>query len=133
MIKSVYFGCGIVQLHTKEENELKRIYEAILLSKLRFRKKFPRTALYSRKCALGIGLMTPSTIIDILKLKMHVGNKQKKRNVVDAVSAQENMQKEEARQNIIIGENSEQRYQKAMQIDQINNLLWKRYIQLNHK
>ena len=91
MIKSVYFGCGIVQLHTKEENELKRIYEAILLSKLRFRKKFPRTALYSRKSALGIGLMTPSTIIDILKLKIHVVNKQKKRNVVDAISAQENM------------------------------------------
>ena len=57
MIKSVFFGCGVIELNPREEKELKRIYKEPMLVKLGLSKKFPRIVLYTRKSALGVGLM----------------------------------------------------------------------------
>ena len=46
--------------------------------KIGLSKKFPRAALCSLKSALGAGLMEPSATIDMLKLKLFVGNMRKK-------------------------------------------------------
>jgi len=75
MIRLVFFGCGVIELHIREEKELRRICEEPLLVKLGLSKKFPWAALYTRKSALGVGLMKPSTIIAMLKMKQYVGNK----------------------------------------------------------
>ena len=42
--------------------------------KLDLSKKYPRLALYSRKSALGVRLITLSILIATLKLKLYVGN-----------------------------------------------------------
>ena len=34
MIKSVYFGCGVIELNKQQENELRRLYEEPMLVKL---------------------------------------------------------------------------------------------------
>jgi hypothetical protein len=52
-----------------------KIHKSILLSKLGHSKKFPRRILYVRKLALGIGIMRPNTIIDILALKLYFRHK----------------------------------------------------------
>ena len=75
LIKKVYFGCGIVHLTEQQESELKKIYEPVLLKKLRLSENFPRSVLYSRKTALGVGLLAPRTIIDALALKLYLGHK----------------------------------------------------------
>ena len=49
--------------------------EKVILRKLGLSEWFPRDVLYSRKTALGVGIMKPSTIIDILVLKLYVGHK----------------------------------------------------------
>ena len=69
MIKSIFFGCGVIELNPKEVKKLKQIYEELMLIKLGFSKKFPRIALYTRKSALGVGIIKPETTIAILKLK----------------------------------------------------------------
>ena len=69
IIKSVFFGCGVIELNPKEVKELKQIYEEQMLIKLGLSKKFPRTALYTKKSALGVGIIKSETIIAILKLK----------------------------------------------------------------
>ena len=63
-----FFGSGILCLTDAQEKELKRTCEEPTLMKLDLSNKFPRAALCSRKSALGVGLMEPSTIIDVLKL-----------------------------------------------------------------
>ena len=75
LIKKVYFGCEIVHLTEQQEQELKRIYEPVLLKKLGLSENFPRSVLYSRKTALGVGLLAPRTIIDALALKLYLGHK----------------------------------------------------------
>ena len=74
MIKSIYFGYGIIELTKEQEVKLRRIYKEPLLIKLGLSRKFPRAVLFSRKSALSIRIMTPSIIIDILKAKLYVGN-----------------------------------------------------------
>ena len=48
------------------------MHEPVTLRKMGLSKKFPRLVLYSRRIALGIGLMVPNTIISSLGLKSHV-------------------------------------------------------------
>lgn len=110
MIRSVYFGCGIITLEPREELELRRIYKGPLLVKLGFSKTYPRNTLYSRKSALGLGLMTLRTIIEILKLKMYIRTERIKGNVSEAIQAQEDMVYVDAGRNYEIGENPENRY-----------------------
>jgi len=45
-----------------------------------------------RKIALGIGIISPRTIIDTLKLKLFVGNKRKIGNACDSIKIQEDYQ-----------------------------------------
>ena len=78
MIKSMYFGCRIVELIVAQEVELKWIYKKPLLIKLELGQKFPQEVLYSRKSILRVGIMTPKTIIDILKAKLYIGNVRKR-------------------------------------------------------
>ena len=54
MAKSVYFGCGIVKLSRKQEDELKRIHEEPLLMRLGLSRTFPRTVSCSRKVHLEL-------------------------------------------------------------------------------
>ena len=89
MIKSVYFGCGIFELTDNQENELKKIYEEPLLVKLGLSRNFLRRVLYSRKSALGIGIMEPSTIINILKAKLYLGNKRMEGVANEVIKLQE--------------------------------------------
>ena len=67
--------------------------------------------------------MTPQTIMDMLKLKLHIGNKRKLGNGNDAIKAQEDMINVEAGRNVEIGENLNKRYWKETWVDEINNLL----------
>ena len=73
MIKSVYFGCGVISLTTSQINELKKIYEEPILIKLGLTKKFPREVMYMSKDSLGLGLLTPETILAIQRLKLYFG------------------------------------------------------------
>jgi len=75
LIKKVYFGCRIVHLTEQQEGVLKRICEPVLLKKLGLSENFPRSVLYSRKTALGVGLLAPRIIIDALALKLYLGHK----------------------------------------------------------
>ena len=78
--------------------------------KLGLSKNFPRLALYVRKSALGIGLMQPSTIIAILKLKSYIGNKRKEGNATQLIEIQEAYQEIEAGRPTILGEDPDYRY-----------------------
>ena len=53
-----------------------KIYESVILKKIGFRENFPRSCLYLRRTALGIGLMKPRTIMAILALKLYIRHKQ---------------------------------------------------------
>ena len=75
LIKQVYFGCGVLKLTSKQEKTLLEISERAILKKLGLSEKFPRAVLHSRKTALGVGLMKPTTIVNILTLKLCVGHK----------------------------------------------------------
>ena len=51
------------------------MYEETIYSKLGLEKKFSRIVLYTRQNAIGIGLITPSTVIVMLATKLYVRNK----------------------------------------------------------
>ena len=74
LCKKVYFGSGVFTLNEKQEDILKKIYEPVILKKMGLSEKFPRSALYSRKTALGVGLMAPNTIMNALALKLYLGH-----------------------------------------------------------
>jgi len=81
LITNVYYGYGILNITSKQEEILKKIYEPIILQKLQLSIKFPRKILYARKSALGVGLMAPSTIIDSLALKAYVSHQRGESNI----------------------------------------------------
>ena len=117
-------------LNDEQEKELKRIYEEPMLMKLGLSKKFPRAALCSRKSTLGIGLMEPSTIVDVLKLKLFIGSMRKRGNSANYTQCQLEHQVVEAGRNIRLGENPKLRHLNKTWVDEINDLLWKRDIAL---
>jgi len=57
LIKQVYFSCGIIHLSPKKDKILREISEKVLLKKLGLSEHFPRDVLYSRRIALGVGIM----------------------------------------------------------------------------
>ena len=85
LIKKVYFGCGIANITRKQENELLQICERPIIKKLGLSEKFPRELLYSRKLALGIGLLKPSTIIAILATKLYIGHMRKNDRIANII------------------------------------------------
>lgn len=83
--KKVHFGSGVISLTEQQEIALKRIYEPVLLRKMNLSKKFPRSVLCSRKTALCIGLLAPRTTIDVLALKLHLGNQRLNQKVAKII------------------------------------------------
>ena len=71
-IKKVYFGCRVISINSKQEEILKKIYELVILQKLRLSANFPRLVLYSRKSALRVGLIAPRTIINGSAMKLYL-------------------------------------------------------------
>ena len=109
MITSMYFGCGIIELTIKQEQELKRLYKEPLLIKLGLSRNFPRQVLYSRKSALGIGIMIPSTIINMLKAKLYIGNVRREGVAKEAIDLQEEYLRVEAGREISVAYNPKER------------------------
>ena len=89
LIKKIYFGSGVMSLTEQQEKVLKQIYEPVLLRKMKLSEKFPRSVLYSRKTALGIGLLAPRTIIDVLSLKLYIGNQRLNSKVAQIIQINE--------------------------------------------
>ena len=92
LCKKVYFGCGIISINDKQEEELMKIYEPVILKKLGLGEKFPRLCLYSKRSSLGIGLMKPKIILAILALKLYIGHKRIRSNISRKISINEQMQ-----------------------------------------
>ena len=130
MIKSVYFGYGILELTDNQEKELKKIYEEPLLIKLGLSRNFPRRVLYSRKSALGIGIMKPSTIINILNAKLYLGNKRMEGVANEAIKLQEEYLVVEAGRTISVSYKKENRYWKKLWIDEVSDMFSYRKISL---
>ena len=89
LMKNVYFRSGVMSLTEKQEITLKQIYGPVLLMKMNLSEKFSRSVLYSRKIVLGIGLMAPKTIIDVLLLKLYLGNQRLNQKVVKIIQINE--------------------------------------------
>ena len=52
----------------------------------------PKEILYTRKIALGIGLIKPSIAVETLALKLYVGNKRAKNRIAKLLSIIEDLQ-----------------------------------------
>ena len=78
--------------------------------KLGLSKKFHRDVLYSRKSALGVGIMKPSTIIDTLKAKLYLGNVRQGGVASNAIKLQEEYLIVEAGRAVHIPYDPEERY-----------------------
>ena len=74
LITMVYFGCGLLILSEKQEEELMKISEGVLLRKLELSKRFPRRTLRAKRTQLGTGMLKPTTIIAVLALKLCAGH-----------------------------------------------------------
>ena len=85
LVKSVFFGCGIVELNERELHEMERICEKPILRKLHLSEKFPRRMMCVDKKSLGLGLMRPKTIMSMLKLKQCFGNMRLLNNASDMI------------------------------------------------
>ena len=130
VIKSVYFGCGILELSSKQEDELKKIYEEPLLIKLGLSRKFPRAVLCSRKSTLGDGIMTPKTTIDVLKAKTYLGNIRKRGETNKAIANQQELMMVEAGREISIGCDSIERHWHKTWIDEVSDMFYDRGMQI---
>ena len=65
----------VLSILKQQENELKKIHESVILKKLDISKKFLCKILYVRKSTLGVRFLVLRTIVDILVLKLLVGNR----------------------------------------------------------
>lgn len=73
LIKSVFFGAGVIELSDSQCLELRWIYEGPVLQKMGLSEKFPRSLMYVDVRSMGLGFLTPTTIMHQLKLKLFVG------------------------------------------------------------
>ena len=60
----------MINLSPKQEETLVEISEKAFLRKLGLSERFPRYILCSRRAALVVRIMKPSTIIDVLATKL---------------------------------------------------------------
>jgi len=65
------------------------LYETTILRKLGFSINFPRKLMYVLKEMLGLGLLLPSTMIVIQRLKLFFSNKRSKSNLSRMINALE--------------------------------------------
>ena len=89
ILRLVFFRYDAINLNHKEEKELIKQREELLLIKLGLGSKHPRKALHDRKGALRISLIKPTTIAAMMKLKLDARNKRKARNAQEAINYQE--------------------------------------------
>ena len=85
IIKSTFFSYRVVKITDKQDMALRKVYEELLLLKLGLSRNFSKKVLYSRKSALGIQIMTLSTIIAVLKAKLYLGNMRTRGVINEAV------------------------------------------------
>ena len=72
------FLCGIMSFNKKQSEELKTIFELIIIRKMWLGDNFPRKLLCVKKSALGVGLIEPKMVIDSLALELCSGNNRSK-------------------------------------------------------
>lgn len=89
LIKKVHYGGGIFSLNQKQESILMNIYESVILTKMGLSMKFPRRVLYTRKTALGAGLMAPNTIMSVLALKLYLSHQRSKTRISKLININE--------------------------------------------
>ena len=132
VIKSVHFGCGIAELNDQQEKKLRRTCEEPLLVELGLSRKFPRNVLHSRKSALGVGIMTPRTMIDTLKENLHLGNIKKQGVTSNTIDAKKEHLQVGTGRDMQIGNDSSERHCNRTWIDEIIGLLFARRIEIKH-
>ena len=86
---SDYFRYRIINLYKKEEEELRRIYEELLLRKLGLSIKFLRIIMHESKDSLGLGMIKPKIIVASYVMKIYLGNKKHKLEVAKLIKALE--------------------------------------------
>ena len=91
MIKIVFFAFGIVTLNDKEFKELERICEKLILRNLKISEKFPRMIIHINKNFLGLELMRLNTMLNMLNLKLYLGNMRLRINAFNIIQANEEM------------------------------------------
>ena len=128
MLANVYFRCGIMKLHEKEEIELRRLYESTILRKLGFSKNFPRKIMYVSKEMLGLGLFLPSTMIAIQGLKLYLGNKRSTSNASRMINALEEMMWVEGGLNKDIINDENESFWTESWVDEIKEIMKQRKI-----
>ena len=64
---------------------MQKIYEPIILRKLKLSKIFLRKVLYIRNSILGIGLLVLRTITNVLSLKLHIGHQRARSRVAKMI------------------------------------------------
>ena len=89
VLTNVFFGCGIVQFNSKQTKELKIIYDLPMIRKLGLDDNFPRKLLHVQKQRLGIGSIEPNTVIEMLVMRFHVGNKRLQGDVSKIIEVHE--------------------------------------------
>ena len=62
MTRTVFFGCGIIDLSVSQDKEMRWIYKSPISRKLQLGEKFPRAVLYSYRSALGVGFRSAKNI-----------------------------------------------------------------------
>ena len=74
MIRTVFFGYGIIDLSVSQDKKIKIIYKLPIVKKLQLGEKFLRAILYSFRSVLEVGLVQPKTYITIASLKNYIEN-----------------------------------------------------------
>ena len=92
LVKSVFFGYGIIELNDRELQEMERIHEKPILRKLHLSEKFLQRIMHVDKRSLELDLMRPKTIFTMLKLKQYFGNMRLSINASEMIRA--NFEKE---------------------------------------
>lgn len=134
MLKSVFFGCGVVSLIKREENEMKRTCETPMLKKLGLSTKLPREVMYVRKTALGLGLIEPCTVLSILTLKQYFGHMRMGSDTSNITKANEELlQLENGRSKHHMDIRQSEKYWTRTWIDEASDQCNKRTIQIQNR
>ena len=97
----------------KNKNKYYKIYIKTIFEKTTINQKIPKEIAYTRKTALGIGLIKLLIAVETLALKLHVGNKRAKNRIAKLLSIIEDLQFIENRINEIpINANHKEKYSK---------------------
>ena len=99
ILKSIFFGVAIIEINEKQIKELKRINKILIITKLQLSKNFPKILLCARKSFLGLGLISPETVMEISILKVYLGYKRLKRNITRMIQIREEIVKSLSRLN----------------------------------